>query len=207
MADSQYMLDAMLQLFPPGIERELEREPSVRWRMAFCLNYGRLLGNRTRNLEYNSALATLKTSLAEADINTRSNLWIFHPSPEVKNSGAASRKAAQLATDLLNRVIAEAPGTPWAIMASRELQNPFGIRVEERFSPPPGYNDTLDHFTNFFAAIRSRQPVIEDAVFGFRAAGPALLANLSYFNNRIYEWDPEAIKIKGEVKSQAAGSK
>ncbi len=36
--------------------------------------------------------------------------------------------------------------------------------------------------------MRSRQPVIEDAVFGFRAAGPALLANLSYFNNRIYEW-------------------
>jgi len=77
----------------------------------------------------------------------------------------------------------------------------------ETYSAPSGYNDTLDHFTNFFAAMRSRQPVIEDAVFGFRAAGPALLANLSYFNNRIYEWDPEAIKIKGEVKPQASGSK
>ncbi len=137
VAESQYMLDAMLQAFPPNIERELDREPSLRWRMAFCLNFGRLLGNRTRNLEYNYALATLKTSLAEADINTRSNLWIFHPSPEVKNSGVASRKGAQLATDLLNRVVAEAPGTPWAMMAARELQNPFGIRVEERFIPPP----------------------------------------------------------------------
>lgn len=137
VAEAQYMIDAMLQAFPPGIEKELDREPSLRWRMAFCLNYGRLLANRTRNLEYNSALAFLKTSLSEVDINTRSNHWIFHPSPEVKFSGVASRKGAQLAADLLNRVVAEAPGTPWAIMAARELQYPFGIRVEERFVPPP----------------------------------------------------------------------
>ncbi len=137
VAESQYMIDAMLQAYPANFERDLDREPSLRWRVAFCLNYGRLLANRTRNLEYNFALATMKSSLAEADINTRSNQWIFHPSQEVKNSGVASRKGAQLAADLLNRVVAEAPGTPWAIMASRELQNPFGIRVEERFIPPP----------------------------------------------------------------------
>jgi len=137
VAESQYMLDAMLQAFPPGIEKQLEREPSLRWRMAFCLNYGRLLANRTRNLEYNSLLALMKTSLSEGDINTRSNHWIFHPSPDVKNSGVASKKGAQLAVDLLNRVVTEAPGTPWAIMAARELQHPLGIRVEERFIPPP----------------------------------------------------------------------
>jgi Mg-chelatase subunit ChlD len=137
VAESQYMIDSMLQAYPANFERDLEREPSLRWRMAFCLNYGRLLANRTRNMEYNFALANLKSTLAEADINTRSNQWIFHPSQEVKNSGVASRKGAQLATDLLNRVVAEAPGTPWAIMAARELQNPFGIRVEERFIPPP----------------------------------------------------------------------
>ncbi|MFM9963410.1 MAG: vWA domain-containing protein [Planctomycetaceae bacterium] len=137
VAESQYMLDAMLQAFPPGIEKELDREPSLRWRMAFCLNYGRLLANKTRNLEYNYSLATIKTSLAESDINTRSNHWIFHPTPDVKNSGVVSKKGALLATDLLNRVVAEAPGTPWAIMATRELQSPFGIRIEERFIPPP----------------------------------------------------------------------
>ena len=31
-----------------------------------------------------------------------------------------------------------------------------------------------------FDAVRTRQPVVEDAVFGFRAAGAALLSNLSY---------------------------
>ncbi len=63
------------------------------------------------------------------------------------------------------------------------------------------YDSTYDHFVSFFTAMRTRQPVIEDAAFAFRAAGPALLSNLSYFNNRIYQWDPEAIKINGEAKS------
>lgn len=71
----------------------------------------------------------------------------------------------------------------------------------ENYNVGRSYNDTYDHFVNFFGAMRSRQPVIEDATFGLRAAGPALLSNLAYFNNRIYHWDPEAIKINGEAKS------
>ena len=42
-----------------------------------------------------------------------------------------------------------------------------------------GYSDSYDHFKNFFASVRTRQPVVEDAVFGYRAAGAALLSNLS----------------------------
>jgi hypothetical protein len=49
---------------------------------------------------------------------------------------------------------------------------------------------------NFALAVRSRKPVVEDAVFGFRAAGPALLANVSYFEKRVVEWDPSAMKVK-----------
>ena len=44
---------------------------------------------------------------------------------------------------------------------------------------PAGYSDSYDHFKNFFASVRSRKPVVEDAVFGYRAAGAALLSNLS----------------------------
>ena len=43
------------------------------------------------------------------------------------------------------------------------------------FSAAEGYSDSYDHFKNFFDSVRSRQPVVEDAVFGFRAAGAALL--------------------------------
>jgi hypothetical protein len=31
-------------------------------------------------------------------------------------------------------------------------------------------------------------------VFGLRAGGPAVVSNLSYFENRPYVWDPVAMK-------------
>ncbi len=52
-----------------------------------------------------------------------------------------------------------------------------------------------DHFNNFFTAIRSNGKVIEDATFGLRAAGAALLANESYFKKQPVNWDPELMKL------------
>ena len=34
-----------------------------------------------------------------------------------------------------------------------------------------------------------------DAVFGFRAAGAALLSNLSYEKDKIVHWNPEEMKL------------
>ncbi len=68
-------------------------------------------------------------------------------------------------------------------------------QVEDRYLPPQGYSDHRDHHRNFLAAVRSRNPVVEDAVFGFRAAGPALLSNISYFEQRICNWNPEKMEI------------
>jgi hypothetical protein len=65
----------------------------------------------------------------------------------------------------------------------------------EKFVAPAGYSDSYDHFSNFFAAVRSRQPAVEDAVFGFRAAGAALLSNLSYERGAVAHWDPDAMKL------------
>ena len=67
---------------------------------------------------------------------------------------------------------------------------------EEKYLPPRGYNDHVDHHRNFIAAVRARQTVVEDAVFGLRAAGPALLCNISYFEQRICTWDPETMVRK-----------
>lgn len=63
------------------------------------------------------------------------------------------------------------------------------------FKAPDGYNEHLDHFTNFFDGIRMSKPIVEDAVFGFRAAAPALACNDSYFQKKIINWDPENMKV------------
>ncbi len=68
---------------------------------------------------------------------------------------------------------------------------------EQRYEPPNNYNDSFDHHRNFLAAVRSRQPVVEDATFGFRAAGPAAVSNISYFERRVCQWDPQTMTLKG----------
>jgi len=67
----------------------------------------------------------------------------------------------------------------------------------ERYEPPPGYNDLRDHHRVFLEAVKSRKPVTENSTFGFRAAGPALASNVSYFEQRMCGWDPETMTIKG----------
>ena len=65
----------------------------------------------------------------------------------------------------------------------------------EKYEAPAGYSDSYDHFKNFFAAVRTRKPVVEDAVFGFRAAGAALLSNLSMEREAVIRWDPDTMKL------------
>ena len=79
---------------------------------------------------------------------------------------------------------------------ARPKFNPGQMSAEEKFVPPKGYSDHFEHHRNFIAAVRSRKPVVEDAVFGFRAAGPALLSNISYFDRKPCLWDAEAMKLK-----------
>ena len=60
----------------------------------------------------------------------------------------------------------------------------------------PGYKGShYDHFGNFFRAIRENGEVVENPVFGFRAAAPALLCNDSYFQDEFIKWDPVNMKL------------
>ena len=65
----------------------------------------------------------------------------------------------------------------------------------EKYVAPHDYSDSYDHFKNFFASVRSRKPVVEDAVFGFRAAGAALLSNESLERGEVVKWDPDRMKL------------
>ncbi len=77
------------------------------------------------------------------------------------------------------------------------LQHPAGpppVGVES-YVAPDGYSDSYDHLKNFISSVRSREPVVEDAVFGYRAAGAALLSNLSIQRGEVVKWDPDAMKL------------
>jgi hypothetical protein len=67
----------------------------------------------------------------------------------------------------------------------------------ERFTAPRGYSDHRDHFKNFIASCRSGKPAYQDAVFGLRASGPAVLSNTSLWEKRPVAWDPETMATPG----------
>lgn len=66
---------------------------------------------------------------------------------------------------------------------------------EIKYAAPVGYDERVDHFANFFQAIRTKGTVVEDPTFGLRAAGPALASNLSYEKGKIINWDPVNMKL------------
>ena len=64
------------------------------------------------------------------------------------------------------------------------------------YTAEKGYKGAhFDHFYNWATAIRNKGKVVEDSLFGYRAAAPALLCNDSYFNNKIIQWDPQNLKV------------
>lgn len=77
------------------------------------------------------------------------------------------------------------------------LQHPSGppLREVEAFAAPPGYSDSYDHLRNFFESVRSRKAVVEDATFGFRAAGAALLGNVSAERGTVVHWNPQTMQL------------
>ncbi|MGN7822530.1 Gfo/Idh/MocA family protein [Chitinophaga sp. 22536] len=69
------------------------------------------------------------------------------------------------------------------------------VETSSNYAAPAGYDDRLDHFKNFFESMRTGKAVVEDATFGLRAAGPALVTNQSYFSKKQLRWDPVKMKV------------
>jgi len=66
---------------------------------------------------------------------------------------------------------------------------------EYTFEAEKGYlGGPYDHFTNFFNAIKNGGKVAEDAIFGYRAAAPALLCIDSYNKDMPMAWNPEKMQ-------------
>lgn len=67
---------------------------------------------------------------------------------------------------------------------------------ETTYNTPNDYKGGhYDHFYNFFQAIRGKGKIVENATFGLRAAGAAILANESYYTSKPVNWDPVKMKL------------
>jgi predicted dehydrogenase len=58
------------------------------------------------------------------------------------------------------------------------------------------YDDLKPHLWKFFESVRSRKPLVQDAVFGHNAALGCHLANESYFRKTPVYWDEASATIK-----------
>lgn len=91
-----------------------------------------------------------------------------------------------------------------------KMREAYVKQWHEEHDPPPGkepasetitwsgndYDDLRPHLAKFFDAVRSRQPVVQDAVFGHNAALACHLANESYFRKTPVYWDAGSQTIK-----------
>lgn len=103
---------------------------------------------------------------------------------------------------VLRRNKAVSPTDVFLQMKSDEMDDALEARkqmlppAESVYVAEDGYMGAhFDHFMSFFRSVREGTPVAEDAVFGLRAAAPALACNESYFDEKVVEWDPETMKV------------
>ena len=71
------------------------------------------------------------------DENTpQNNTWILRPSNTI-DTGSRMEQAAVKARKLLENVVDEHPGTPWSMLAKKELAIPIGWRWYQSYTAPP----------------------------------------------------------------------
>jgi predicted dehydrogenase len=85
----------------------------------------------------------------------------------------------------------------WAVEHPQPGPLDYQAAEAETFSAPPEYSDVSAHQANFFNAVRTRRPTVENEEFGNHAAIGCHLANYAYFKNTIATWDAAAKTIRG----------
>jgi von Willebrand factor type A domain len=121
-------VDGLYVLLKQG-EKDRQRLTGLRWQAGYDLAMGRVLAVKVRTFGYNAMLAKAKMGMKfeKADSDT----WALAPSDEISVGSALEKLAAQ-AREYLSRVKDQHPGTPWALLAERELADPLGWKWTER---------------------------------------------------------------------------
>ena len=117
-------------------EADRPKETSPRWQAGYDLAMGRVLAARVRAEGYNAMLASAKRGMKFK--NAKNNTWVLRSSKEITTSSQHA-KAGRKADDYLRSVTTEHAGTPWSLLAAKELETPMGWKWTEHFtdlSPP-----------------------------------------------------------------------
>jgi len=130
----QPKIDALYELLKSG-QADRGRIQEKRWQAGYDLALGRVLAVKVRTDAYNLMLA--QASLGMNFKNPKNDTWRLEASDEVK-VGSATEKLAKQATELLERVVNDHPGTPWALLAAEELRTPLGYEWKEAFTDVNG---------------------------------------------------------------------
>ena len=86
---------------------------------------------KVRTEGYNAILAKAKQGMRFED--PKNDTWRLVPSEEVSVSSTLEAQA-KAGKQYLERVVNEHPGTPWALLAKMELQQPFGWKWQEMYT-------------------------------------------------------------------------
>lgn len=110
-----------------GLEELHQYEDSPRWRAWYDLTRGRLLATSVRLEEYRLTINALTKPGALA---STTNHLIMVASPESRSDEKFQRRADE-AERLLRRCAEEHRGTPWEVLAQRELDFALGVGARE----------------------------------------------------------------------------
>jgi hypothetical protein len=128
----QPKLDAICTVLLAGEgDRPALKEP--RWQAGYDLALGRALAVKVRTDGYNMMLAEAKQGMPFQD--AKNNTWVLRADDKYAASGL--ERIAEKARTYLEGVVQDHPGTPWAMLAERELATPLGWRWDEDFTPIP----------------------------------------------------------------------
>ena len=103
-----------------------------RWQAGYDLALGRVLAHKVRTAGYNQMLAAAKGGRRFQDPGH--DTWELVPSDDLGGLDSQTRRLAEQAGGLLRRVVETHPGTPWALIASKELERPLGFTWRETFT-------------------------------------------------------------------------
>jgi hypothetical protein len=116
--------------------KDRENLTEKRWQAGYDLALGRVMAMKVRTEAYNRMLAQAKSGMNFQ--REDSDTWELVPDEDITQVGSQLQKIAAEAVLLLQRVIDQHPGTPWALVAEDELRMPLGYVWRELHT---GIND------------------------------------------------------------------